>query len=52
MVNQWIWNSKCLRKDPGDFLVDPYMFDRGPRFMIVGGLIFQELTLPYLEFWG
>ncbi len=41
-----------LRKEPGDYLVDPYMFDRGPRFMILGGLIFQELTLPYLKFWG
>ncbi len=41
-----------LRKKPSDYLVDPYMFDRGPRFMILGGLIFQELTLPYLKFWG
>lgn len=41
-----------LRKKPGDYLVDPYMFDRGPRFMILGGLIFQELTLPYLKNWG
>lgn len=43
---------EMLRKDPDDFLIDPYMFDRGPRFMIIGGLIFQELTLPYLKFWG
>ncbi len=43
---------ELLRKDPDDFLIDPYMFDRGPRFMIIGGLIFQELTLPYLQFWG
>lgn len=43
---------ELLRKEPGDYLVDPYMFDRGPRFMILGGLIFQELTLPYLKFWG
>jgi len=40
------------RKRPGDFLVDPYMFDRGPKYLIFGGLIFQELTLPYLESWG
>jgi len=43
---------ELLRKEPGDYLVDPYMFDRGPRFMILGGLIFQELTLPYLKNWG
>ncbi len=40
------------RKRPEDFLVDPYMFDRGPKYFIFGGLIFQELTLPYLESWG
>ena len=40
------------RKDAADHLIDPYMFDRGPRFLILGGLIFQELTKPYLESWG
>ncbi len=40
------------RKRAEDFLIDPYMFDRGPKYLIFGGLIFQELTLPYLESWG
>lgn len=40
------------RKLPEEFLVDPYMFDRGPKYIIFGGLIFQELTQPYLESWG
>lgn len=43
---------KLIRKRPDDFLIDPYMFDRGPKYVIFGGLIFQELTLPYLESWG
>ncbi|MCB1076806.1 MAG: PDZ domain-containing protein, partial [Verrucomicrobiae bacterium] len=43
---------KLERKGPEEFLVDAYMFDRGPRYIIMGGLIFQELTLPYLESWG
>ncbi|MFT5465834.1 MAG: hypothetical protein ACI8UO_000930 [Verrucomicrobiales bacterium] len=43
---------KLLRKPPETYLVDPYMFDRGPRFLIFGGVIFQELTLPYLKAWG
>lgn len=43
---------ELVRKTPTDFLVDPYMFDRGPKYLIYGGLIFQELTLPYLESWG
>lgn len=40
------------RKLPEEYLVDPYLFDRGPRYLIFGGLIFQELTLPFLESWG
>jgi len=40
------------RKPPQDYLIDPYMFDRGPRYLILGGIIFQELTLPYLKEWG
>jgi S1-C subfamily serine protease len=40
------------RKKPDEFLIDPYLFDRGPKYLIFGGLIFQELTLPYLESWG
>jgi S1-C subfamily serine protease len=43
---------ELIRKAPQDFLIDPYMFDRGPKYVIFGGLIFQELTLPYLESWG
>lgn len=39
-------------KEAEAYLIDPYMFDRGPRFLIVGGLVFQELTQPYLEAWG
>lgn len=43
---------ELVRKAPQDFLIDPFMFDRGPKYLIFGGLIFQELTLPYLESWG
>ncbi len=43
---------KLERKAPEEYLIDAYMFDRGPRYLIMGGLIFQELTLPYLESWG
>lgn len=43
---------ELMRKRPEDFLIDPYMFDRGPKYVIFGGLIFQELTRPYLESWG
>ena len=45
-------NVKLKRKNAADYLIDPYMFDRGPKFLILGGMIFQELTRPYLESWG
>ncbi len=31
---------------------DTYQFDRQPRYLIVGGLVFQELSRPYLQEWG
>ncbi len=40
------------RREPEDYLVDPYMFDRGPRYQILGGLVFQELTRPFLQLYG
>ncbi|MCP5538893.1 MAG: PDZ domain-containing protein [Akkermansiaceae bacterium] len=43
---------KLERKNPEDHLIAPYMFDRGPRYLITGGMIFQELSTPYLESWG
>jgi hypothetical protein len=32
--------------------VPPYVYGRGPDYLIVGGLVFQELTVPYLSTWG
>src|SRR6185436_517770 len=32
--------------------VPPYVFGRGPDYLIVGGLVFEELTRPYLASWG
>jgi PDZ domain len=43
---------KLSRKGPSDYLVDPYMFDRGPRFLILGGIVFEELTKTYLMAFG
>jgi hypothetical protein len=45
-------DCKLQRRQPTDYLVDPYMFDRGPRYVIMGGLLFQELTLNYLQMAG
>jgi hypothetical protein len=32
--------------------VPPYVFGRSPDYVVVGGLVFQELTRPYLGAWG
>lgn len=33
-------------------LVPEAVFDREPEFLMVGGLVFQPLTEPYLQSWG
>lgn len=40
------------RKKPEDHLVLPYLFDKGPRYVLMGGLLFQELSRPYLDAFG
>jgi S1-C subfamily serine protease len=32
--------------------VPPYVLGRGPDYVVAGGLVFQELTVPYLATWG
>jgi hypothetical protein len=32
--------------------VPPYVYGRGPDYVIKGGLVFQEVTRPYLASWG
>jgi hypothetical protein len=31
---------------------DAHEFDRQPRYLIVGGVVFRELSRPYLQEWG
>lgn len=40
------------RRDPRAAGVPPYQFDSAPDFFVFGGLIFQELSRPYLLEWG
>jgi hypothetical protein len=44
--------GKLTRKQPEDYLVLPYQFDKGPKYLLQGGLLFQELTRPYLNSFG
>jgi S1-C subfamily serine protease len=35
-----------------DYVSEPYVIDRAPRYVVVNGLIFQELSRQYLKEWG
>jgi S1-C subfamily serine protease len=37
---------------PDEYLVPPYVVDQRPDYMIVGGLVVQELSLSYLREYG
>ncbi|MDX2082322.1 MAG: PDZ domain-containing protein [Terrimicrobiaceae bacterium] len=39
-------------RDRSKMLSEPYIMDRAPRFVVLGGLVFQELSRPYLQEWG
>ena len=45
-------NVMLERREAVDFLVEPHMIDRATPFIICGGLVFQELTEPYLRSFG
>lgn len=47
-----ILTGTLTRKSPDDYLVPPYRFDRGSRYILMGGLLFQELSRPYLDSFG
>lgn len=44
--------GKLTRKNPKDFVVWPYLFDRGVNYLVHGGFIFQELSIPWLQTFG
>ncbi len=39
-------------KPPADYVSEPYVVDRAPRYCVVDGLIFEELSRQYLKEWG
>lgn len=43
--------TPTLKKEPLP-LVSTYLYDEAPPFVIKGGLVFQELSKPYLEAFG
>ena len=45
-------NLTLEHRDPKDYVISPYTFDEAPRYYVLGGLIFQELSRQYLREWG
>ncbi|MFZ4774181.1 MAG: PDZ domain-containing protein [Terrimicrobiaceae bacterium] len=39
-------------RDRSKILSESYVVDRAPRFIILGGVVFMELSRPYLQEWG
>lgn len=39
-------------RDRSKIISESYVVDRAPRFVVMGGLIFLELSRPYLQEWG
>jgi hypothetical protein len=45
-------NIVLNHRKPNEYLVPPYVIDQPPPYLIVGGLIFQELSVSYLREYG
>jgi S1-C subfamily serine protease len=45
-------NVTLEHRDAKDYVSPPYSFGEPPRYYVLGGLIFQELSRPYLKEWG
>jgi hypothetical protein len=45
-------NMTLEHRDAKDYVSPPYNFDQPPRYYVLGGLIFQELSRQYLKEWG
>jgi S1-C subfamily serine protease len=39
-------------RDAQDYVSPPYSLDEAPKYIVLGGLIFQELSRQYLKEWG
>jgi S1-C subfamily serine protease len=45
-------NVTLEHRAPKDYVSPPYNLDQAPRYYVLGGLIFQELSRQYLKEWG
>ena len=47
-----IVNVKLLHPDASKSVIEPYTVDKAPRYYVLGGLVFQELSRQFLKEWG
>jgi S1-C subfamily serine protease len=45
-------NVTLEHRDAKDYVSPPYALDQPPKYLVLGGLIFQELSRQYLKEWG
>ena len=45
-------NVTLEHRDTKDYVSPPHNLDQPPRYYVLGGLIFQELSRQYLKEWG
>src|SRR5213595_406149 len=45
-------NLTLEHRDAKDYVSPPYNLDEPPRYYVLGGMIFQELSRQYLKEWG
>ncbi|HWB60661.1 MAG TPA: PDZ domain-containing protein [Chthoniobacteraceae bacterium] len=43
---------KVANRPPDDYVIDPYIIGKAPKYYVLGGLVFQELSRQYLKEWG
>lgn len=43
---------KLSHRPAEDYIIEPYVIDKAPRYHVVGGLVLQELSRQYLKEWG
>lgn len=44
--------AKLEARDRSKIVSEPYVLDRAPKYFILGGVVFMELSRPYLQEWG
>ena len=46
------FDVKVTNRPPDDYVIEPYIIDKAPKYYVLGGLVLQELSRQYLKEWG